>query len=97
MLQIVNAHVVETDACPDTSPRVLKGGEMSARLPARDNPRIVRVARQGGENLRRHRPRQRHHPRTRLAVRGDFVIDEYDALVATCRARSNGRVMPAAS
>ena len=69
---------------------------MSARLPARDNPRIVRIAGQGGENLHL-RPRWQHHPRTRLAVRGDFVIDEYDALVATCRARSEGRVMPAAS
>ena len=94
MLQIVNAHVVETDACPDAPPRVLKAGEMSARLPARDNPRIVRVAGQGGENLRL-RPRWRHHPRTRLAVRGDFVIDDYDALVAACLARSDGRAIPA--
>ena len=67
---------------------------MSARLPARDNPRIVRIAGQGGENLRL-RPRQRHHPRTRLAVRGDSDIDDYDALIAACRARSDGRAMPA--
>ena len=93
MLQIVNAHVAETGARPDAPPRVLKAGETNARLPASNDPRIVRIAGQGGENLRL-RLRWRHHPRTRLAVRGDFVIDDYDALVATCLARSNGRAIP---
>ena len=95
MPQVVNAHVAKTGARPDAPPRVLKAGEMDARLPARNDPRIVRVVGQGGENLRR-RSRRRHHPRPRLAVRGDFVIDDYGALIAACRARSEGRAMPAA-
>ena len=95
MPQIVNAYVVETGARPDAPPRVLKAGEMSAWLPAHNDPRIVRVLEQGGENLRR-RPQQGCRPRTRLAARGDFVIDDYGAQIAACRARSDGRAMPAA-
>ena len=48
--QVVDAYVAQAGARPDAPPRVLQVGEMGARLPAGNDPGIVRVARQGGEH-----------------------------------------------
>ena len=45
--QVMNSHIGQAGAHPDASPRVPEIGEMGTRLPARDHPGIVLVARQG--------------------------------------------------
>ena len=70
MPEIMNAHVVETGACPDPTPRMLKVGEMGAGLPARDHPGIVLVAWQGLQQTHR-RWRQRNRPAACLRVAQD--------------------------
>ena len=47
MAEVVDAHVVEFRFLPYTPPGVLKVGQVAARFPADDHPRVVRLARQG--------------------------------------------------
>ena len=49
MAEVVNSHPVESGAGSDTPPGVLQVGEVQARLAARDHPRIVLIAGQGGQ------------------------------------------------
>ena len=49
MSEVVNSHPVESGAGSDTPPGVLQVGEVPALFAARDHPRIVLIAGQGGQ------------------------------------------------
>ena len=65
--QVMDSHVVEVRAGADAAPGVLEIGQMGARLPADDHPRVVVRTGKGREDVHR-RAGERHHPRTGLAV-----------------------------
>ena len=66
--------MAESGAGFDASPGVLQVREVQARLAARDHPRIVRIAGQGGQQPHR-RGRQRHGPAARLGIRKPKLAD----------------------